>query len=539
MIVNFSENKLISFCLYIGIMGYLIAFLGFIHLLYRPLLIFYVGMSLFLFIFIFRNIKLSHFSFKSKNKLLYFTLGLLLIQILINFIGALGPEYAFDSVWYHLTLPKLYLSAHKIYFIPGNLLYYSAMPQLGEMYYVIALALGNEILAKLIHFSFGVLVVIVLYFFSRRYFSKNISIIACLIFSSNLVYAWESTIAYIDLTRTFFELVSLYSLSIWLGTSKRKYLFYSAVFLGFSLSTKHLALGSTAVISFLILFQGLTSRKKIKSICIDLGLFLSISSIIVIPWLLFAYINTGNPVYPFFTEIVRTNFDTKLLSPVVFLRDTFKILLFSDDPISPIYLIIFPLIPFVFLTLKKELKILLLYCLLSYLVWYVTPRIGGGRFMLPYLPVMSIMVAAVINSYWNKILFRNIIIFSVLFIALITIIYRGAAISRNINYLFGKQTKADFLKTHLNFSFGDFYDIDSYFIENITSSDTVLLYGFHNLYYADFNFIDRSWVKKGDKFNYIATQNSDLPKEFTQWKLVYQNSITNVKLYTNDKLNYY
>ncbi len=63
----------------------------------------------------------------------------------------------------------------------------------------------------------------------------------------------------------------------------------------------------------------------------------------------------------------------------------------------------------------------------------------------------------------------------------------------------------------------------------------MLLYGFHNLYYADFPFIDSSWVEKGDKFNYIATQNSDLPNKFSNWKLIYYNKTTNIKLYTLDR----
>lgn len=41
-------------------------------------------------------------------------------------------------------------------------------------------------------------------------------------------------------------------------------------------------------------------------------------------------------------------------------------------------------------------------------------------------------------------------------------------------------------------------------------------------------FIDSSWVQKGDKFNYIATQNTDLPKRFSYWNY----PTTKVKLYS-------
>ena len=98
--------------------------------------------------------------------------------------------------------------------------------------------------------------------------------------------------------------------------------------------------------------------------------------------------------------------------------------------------------------------------------------------------------------------------------------------------IIGKQTKADFLSSNLNFSYGDFYDTDGYFKKNIKTTDRVLLYGFHNLYYVDFPFVDSSWVKKGDIFNFIATQNTILPKRFYYWNLVYSNPKTHVNLYT-------
>ena len=68
--------------------------------------------------------------------------------------------------------------------------------------------------------------------------------------------------------------------------------------------------------------------------------------------------------------------------------------------------------------------------------------------------------------------------------------------------------------------------------KKIRSEDMVLLYGFHNLYYINFPFIDSSYVKKGDVFNYIAVQGNNLPKRFKIWSLIYYNDKTNVKLYS-------
>ena len=60
-------------------------------------------------------------------------LGLIIVQALVNLIGALGPELGFDALWYHLTEAKLFLQRGSIAPLPGNLLYWSGLPRLGEM----------------------------------------------------------------------------------------------------------------------------------------------------------------------------------------------------------------------------------------------------------------------------------------------------------------------------------------------------------------------------------------------------------------------
>ena len=135
----------------------------------------------------------------SKDKLRSLLTFLLLVQIVINLIGALAPERAFDALWYHLTIPKLYLQSHSIYHIPGGLLYYSDMPKLVEMIYTAALAFGSEITAKMIHYFFGVLSLITIFLLGKKYLSQKTALISVLIFYSNPVVSWQSTTAFVDL----------------------------------------------------------------------------------------------------------------------------------------------------------------------------------------------------------------------------------------------------------------------------------------------------------------------------------------------------
>lgn len=520
-----------TFALSLGIYVYLLLFLGVLGLWYPVLInsisvIYGVGIVIF-----FKPWRIDVTSKFIKKKSEIAVIFLLVPLAIINIIGALGPELAFDALWYHLTLPKLYLLAHEKVFIPGGLLYYSAMPQFGETLYLAALAMGNEILAKFIHFSFGIFSCIALYLLSRKYLSRFYSLLVVLIFYSNLVVAWESITAYIDLIRTFFEIMAFWSFMNWVSNRKQKNLVLSAIFLGFAIATKLLALGTLGIFLILLFFveRGLT--RLIKHILLYIGVvFVTIS-----PWLIFSYVNTHNPIYPFFTPLYPTHFDSSIFYPVRILIDFWTLFVKEADPVSPIYLICMPLVAILFKTFLKEERIIMIYSFLALFVWYITPRTGGGRFLLPYLPVFSLLLMIIIEKIRtsNKFLFSYTLVL-IFFLACITIFYRGLANARYIPVILGARTKDEFLTTHLHFSFGDFYDTDGYFAKSIKPADTVLLFGFHNSYYIHFPFIDSSWVKKGDRFNYIATQNTSLPPRFSDWRKVYENKKTGVSLYNKE-----
>lgn len=462
-----------------------------------------------------KRIKKPKIQLDKFGKLLF---SLLLIQILVNLIGALGPEISFDALWYHLTLPKIFLLYHSIFYIPGGLLYYSLFPKLGEMLFLAALTIDGEIFVKLIHFIFGILTVAVTYKVSRKILDQNFSLLACLILSSNLVFSWESTTAYVDLIRSFFEVLTLWAFL-------NKDTIRSGISLGLAISTKLLSFGSLPIFLTLhILFR----KKYFKSIVV----FTILSILVPLPWLIFSYIKTGNPVYPLFTESYQTSINISLFQII---PDTLNLLLKADDPISPIYLITLPLIILSFKRFSQNLKIITIYSLLAILIWYLIPRTGGGRFILPYLPVFSILVSGTIAFLkFNQL--KKLLIILTIFIALVTIGYRSIANYKYLNVILGRELKEEFLAKNLNFNFGDFYDVDGFFKQNIKAEDKVLLYGFHNLYYVNFSFIHESWVKKGDRFKYIAiSKDSKLPKKFSFWPLIYYNQTTGVKVYSLNK----
>ena len=330
---------------------------------------------------------------------------LIVIQAVVNLVGALGPEKGFDALWYHLPIPKIWLEAHRIFFIGGNL-YYSAMPKLIDMLYV-----WGETPAKLMHLVFGLLATAVTYKLALRFTqSKLWGLLAAVIFYSNLVVGWQSITAYIDLGRTFFEVLAFYLL-----VSKKIY--RSAIVLGLAMATKTIAIGSLGVLGMLVML-GMGWRKTVK--------FVGLAILVASPWYIFAWVSTGNPVYPIFSGYkLEWEWGFNLLR--------------LSDPINPIYVMILPV---AWIVRKKIPVVVTAYCLLAFMVWYVTPRTGGGRFLLPYLPVWSVAVAIVIKRLRDEeksiSSIKRFLVGIVIILALISIGYRAVANAKYVPVILGE-----------------------------------------------------------------------------------------------------
>jgi hypothetical protein len=408
----------------IGVYSYLIFGLGLLGLLTPGIIL---GASGAYGVLCMLSLKVFKIKLDMSN-LAWIVLGLIALHALVNLVGALGPELGFDALWYHLTIPKIWLLARKIFFISDGRYYYSVMPKLAEMTYILPLSVGLNIGPKIIHWTFGLLSTLVIYLLSRKWLSKEYSLLSSLIFYSNLVVGWQSTTAYVDLSRTFFEITALYLFI-------NKSIYKSAIALGLAVCTKLLALGSLPIFIALLISQKYSTKPIIGFVLIVL--------LVPLPWFLFAYLTTGNPLYPVFS-----GYD---LSSVRYWFDVVTVFIRSPDPLSPIY---FMILPIVIIYYKKLPKLLILYSLVAIAVWWVTPRTGGGRFILPYLPAFSVLASFTIKEISNKFIKQSAIA-AVVLVFMISLAVRGIANWKNIPVILGYQTQEDFLEKNLDHQFGN------------------------------------------------------------------------------------
>ncbi len=512
---------MVVFALFIALYSYSIFALGILDLLYDKA-IYLVTLTFFIAIMFFYRkqatdvLGYTHRLYTAFLKLKFFdrlVILLILLQILVNLIGALGPELAFDSLWYHLTIPKIWLLNHEIFHIPGGLYYYSDMPKFVEMLYTPGILIGGDILPKIIHFAFGIGCLIVIFKLSKKFVSKRLALICVLAFYSNLVVDWLSITAYIDLGRTFFEISAMYYLFEYFELKKTNLLIISSMMLGLAIASKVLALASLVVFLPIIFFS---TRSILKTL-----FFCIISLLIPAPWLIFAYLNTGNAFYPFFSNVYPISQSISVVNIINFVH--------NQDPISPIYLIGLPIVLLTFKKFNYQEKMIGIFSLISFIVWFSAPQTGGGRFITAYLPAFSLLIIIAYKHLKDSNI-KNVFILIVILISLVSISYRFFANIKYLPVIFGRESKSEFLKNNLNFDFGDFYDTDGYFAKNIKASDRVLILGIHNLYYVDFPFIEGSYLNANDKYNYILVRGQFNPV-YSKWSLIYKNNTTHVKLY--------
>ena len=181
------------------------------------------------------------------------------------------------------------------------------------------LSLGSVGAAKLFHWVCGALLVASVYTFALRHiapqrFGRSVGVVAALLVASTPIILWESTIAYIDLSTALFTWLSLYALvnavqAAALPEGKDKHniawLVVSAILMGFALGTK------LTVLAFWGMFLAATlghhlvmTRRWAKETIPHAAIWGAISLLVGMPWYIKTWFYTGNPVYPFFFNLL-------------------------------------------------------------------------------------------------------------------------------------------------------------------------------------------------------------------------------------------
>jgi len=219
--------------------------------------------------------------------------GLLLLSTMIT---ALAPPLKFDALVYHLTLPRAYLQAGRIAYLPWMMFW--GMPQVAEMLYTWTMALAGVQAAVVLGWVFGLVALTGMFGFVSRMLDSPSAWIATAALLAGFTTASSLAWGYVDWMSVLFGCALLASIERWAYHQSRTEIILAGVFAGFALGTKYTA-GVLLVCGFgMIAWLG---RKSTLSVMLrNLLLFGTAGILLSSPWWIKNLIATGSPFYPFF-----------------------------------------------------------------------------------------------------------------------------------------------------------------------------------------------------------------------------------------------
>ena len=218
---------------------------------------------------------------------------LLIVTGLIFLIGGLTPEVFYDSHHYHLAVPNLYLIEHRIYDQPRLAL--SSFVMSVQMFWGFALAVGNEITAKLLHVSSALLLILTFAAFEKRYFARRAGLLGALIFLSMPLVGTSITSAGIDVVWTALQFLAALALCRALedvhdDITLNRWLCLAGILTGLAASAKYTGLPAIPVACLLIIWRKRSFRQ--------VAVFLIPASLMIFPYLARNVVFHQNPLYP-------------------------------------------------------------------------------------------------------------------------------------------------------------------------------------------------------------------------------------------------
>lgn len=424
-------------------------------------------------------------------------------------IPALAPPSAsdWDSLAYHLSVPKLFLEHGGFYYI--DWMSHSNFPMLVEMLYLPALSMDSPAGAKMVHYLYGVLLVLAVVMLVRKHFTAKGAPLAALAIAGMPIVMWEATTAYIDLATALYTVVAVYLLLDYLDKPELKTLIWCGVAAGFAASTKMTGLALIPMLAVWLVVDGVRQRncRTITQVVKHALLLAGLGLLVCSPWYIKSLIYTGNPVYPFFHSIfggkdwtavlaqnyaalqakfgVGHDFASFALLPV---DVTFRSEMFYDTPglyVGPILLVAIPLL-LVARNWTRKLKGLAWFFAAQMVIWFALTQ--QSRYLIPAFAILAVIIAAV--AYFDERLrvtravlyavFGATAVFGVL---VMSFFVRDAA-----PVVFGRETADKYLMRTL-----PVYAAEKWINESTPHSSKVALFGDTRGFYLDRDYVWADW----------------------------------------------
>ncbi|MCO6432173.1 MAG: glycosyltransferase family 39 protein [Deltaproteobacteria bacterium] len=224
----------------------------------------------------------------------------ILLFLAANLLLCFTPPIARDELNHHLAFPKLMLQQGAFVHHPHAA--YSFYPMLLQMFFIPVLWLGEDHMAKVIHYFFGVMTGLLIYFYAQKRAGAKPALFAFLIFLSVPVVQKLMHTAYVDLALMFYSTAALLLLLHWGDDQRSRYLFLAGAASGFALCSKPNGLIVAALLFVALIILAKKRCASLSGVSKAALQFAFMNILCIAPWYLKNYAAAGNPFYPLFTS---------------------------------------------------------------------------------------------------------------------------------------------------------------------------------------------------------------------------------------------
>ena len=233
-------------------------------------------------------------------------LALIGTALVVTFGASLAPQTHFDALHYHFAMPRVLLAEGG--FVERPDIIQSYFPLGLEMAYVPAYWLGGETPMTLLHWLFAPLTAGVLWAAADRVFERGAGAYAASLFVLSPLVLGESITASSDLAMSFWLIAALLALVIYIERPGGHTAALAGLCAGLSLTFKivsALYIMPVAAVFALALF-GRRPRDR-ESLAREGMSFAAAGVAVGLPWLLIRLVQTGNPVFPLFNNVFKSD----------------------------------------------------------------------------------------------------------------------------------------------------------------------------------------------------------------------------------------
>lgn len=213
----------------------------------------------------------------------------------LTLFSALAPNTSWDAGAAHLALPSDYAREGRIELVEGNV--YSAYPHLLHGVYAFLYAGGGERSVTLFSWLVGALACAVMFGLGRRVGGRACGWIAAGIFATSPIFFDQVGVASIDVPFAALTVAALACAVAWYDEKRVAYLVLAGFFAGSSCGIRH-----TGYLVCVLLVIGVVwvARDRRAMVAATFG---AVAFIAAAPWLIRSALVSGNPVYPFLSEV--------------------------------------------------------------------------------------------------------------------------------------------------------------------------------------------------------------------------------------------